>query len=154
MRQESSLVALKGAVKQFYFLSSHDVSNETQSQLSRCDNNDLSLLWKTFMNRVKRRPRNVVLLLDHGGSLSKYQFQIVKAMARQMLSTLDSNDRIGVLAISEECTAPYVTEQCLTPNQARPAEEFFNITFATEHNKDLLNKFVNSLVKGSGKCYD
>lgn len=91
-----------------------------------------------------------MLLLDHGGSLSKWQFYIVKAIAKQMISVLKPDDRVGLMAVSDDWSAPYVTDQCLAPNQVPTSANLFNISRATSHNKELLVKFVDSLVKGNG----
>lgn len=93
-----------------------------------------------------------MLLLDHGGSLSKWQFQIVKAVAKQMISVLGTNDRVGLVAISDDWSSPYFTDQCVMPNQMPPSSHLCNITYATQHNKNLLNKFIDSISKGNGKC--
>lgn len=150
-KQKANLKTLKESVKQLYFLSSSDVSSKSASEISKCENCDQSLLWKNYMSHIKTKRRNVVLLLDHGGSLSKWQFQIVKAVAKQMIAVLNNDDRIGLLAVSDDWSAPYLSEQCLTPNQVPPSTDLFKVTQATQHNKYLLNKFVDSLVKGSGK---
>lgn len=151
-KQKANFKALKESVKQLYFLSSSDVESKSLSEISKCENCNQSLLWKNYMSHIKRQHRNIVLLLDHGGSLSKWQLQIVKAVAKQMIAVLNSKDRIGLLAISDDWSAPYLTEQCLTPNQVPPSTDLYKITQATQHNKYLLNKFVDSLEKGSGKC--
>lgn len=69
---------IKGAIKQYYFLSNYDVTTETDVSISRCKKQDHSLLWDVYIQRVKTVPRNIMILLDHGGSLSKQQFKIVK----------------------------------------------------------------------------
>lgn len=150
-KQRANFTTLKETIKQFYFLSASDIMSKSTSEISKCENCDQSLLWKTYMSHTRSKPKNVLLLLDHGGSLSKWQFQIVKAVAKQMIAVLNSSDKIGLLAISDDWSAPYLTEQCLTPNQAPPPTDIYKITYATQHNKYLLNKFIDSLVKGSGK---
>lgn len=103
------------------------------------------------MSHIKTPPRNVMLLLDHGVSLSKWQLEIVKLVAKQTIQVLNPQDKVGLLAIAEDASAPYLTEQCLTPNQTPPANDFLHtMVSATEHNKELLYKFVDTLNKGNG----
>lgn len=141
---------LKDSIKQMYLLSSFDVTSDTHVPITNYKNHDQSILWKNYMSRIQSTPRNVMLLLDHGVSLSKWQLEIVKSVAKQTIKVLNSEDRIGLLAIAEETTTPYLTEQCLTPNQMPPVNDQHTITQATQHNKDLLYKFIDSLSKGNG----
>lgn len=101
------------------------------------------------MSRIKSKPRNIMLLLDHGISLSNWQFQIVKAVAKQAIEVLNPYDKIGLLAIAEDSATPYLSERCLTPNQILPSNDLHVITTATRHNKELLYKFIDSLSRGS-----
>lgn len=141
---------LEGAIKQFYLLSTSDVESKQSVPIEDCRVQDRSLLWKTYQGQLVSVPRNIMLLLDHGGSLSKRQFQIVKGIAKQMILVSGEEDRIGVLAISDEWTSPYLSEQCLMPNLVPPTTDSHVLSRATEHNKLLLNKFIDSLAKGSG----
>lgn len=170
-KQKANAKKIKGAIKQIYLLSTLEVSSlSSNAPIANCKDQDQSILWKLYMKYRKSLPRNVMLLLDHGGSLSKQQFRIVKAvckkpfkqnillsnfnipvLAKQMISVLNEYDRIGVLAVSDEWSSPYLTDQCLMPNQIPPISDSHTMSPATEHNKYLLNKFVDSLTKGNGK---
>lgn len=150
MKQFENFKLLKGSAKQIYLLSSLDVKSDTTIPITNYINHDQSILWKNYMSHIKSSSRNVMLLLDHGVSLSKWQFEIVKSVAKQMIEVLNADDKIGLLAIAEDSSAPYLTEQCLTPNQVPPANDLHTITRATQHNKELLYKFIDSLSKGSG----
>ncbi|KAF5272845.1 hypothetical protein FQR65_LT00441 [Abscondita terminalis] len=149
-KQWNSVNKLKSAMKHMYLLSKWDVLSNSHNSMYNCNSCDLSLLWKLYILQSRSSmPRNVMLLLDHGGSLSKRQFQIVKAVAKQMISVLDDKDKVGVLGISDEWSYPYLTEQCLMPNQIPPASNSHIISPATEHNKYLLNRFIDALSKGN-----
>ncbi|KAK4871749.1 hypothetical protein RN001_015873 [Aquatica leii] len=150
-KQKNGVDKLKGATKHMYLLSKWDVLSNSYNSMYNCNTCDLSLLWKLYIGQnTNSVPRNVMLLLDHGGSLSKRQFQIVKAVAKQMISVLNDNDRVGVLGISDEWSYPYLTGQCLMPNQIPPASDSHTISPASEYNKYLLNRFIDSLSKGNG----
>lgn len=160
---------LKGAIKQLYFLSTTDVIRPENVETSQCHGQDQTLLWKTYLSQIVGS-KNVMLLLDHGGSLSRQQIRIVKAFgnsflfkffhfvlyfsfftAKQIIEILKENDRVGVLAISDEWSSPYFSKDCVLPNQKPPKGELFNISYATEHNKDILFRFIDYLVKGTGE---
>ncbi|GJQ69938.1 hypothetical protein Trydic_g13334 [Trypoxylus dichotomus] len=141
---------IKSAIKQFYFLSNQDVTTIADTSISACKCQDHSLFWDVYVSRVITVPRNIMILLDHGGSLSKQQFKTVKMIAKSIISYLREEDRIGLLALADDFSSPYKTEQCLMPNQAPPVGDPYVISLATKHNKNLLIHFVNSLSKGSG----
>lgn len=67
-----------------------------------------------------------------------------------MITVLNKNDKIGVVAISDDWSCPYLNEQCVMPNQIPLTSDSHVISAATHHNKYLLNKFIDSLVKGNG----
>lgn len=148
--QSGNFKLLKGFIKQLYLLSSFDVKTDTYAPITNYKNHDQSLLWNNYMSHIKSTPRNIMLLLDHGVSLSKWQLEIVKSVAKQMIRVLNPEDKVGLLAIAEDTSAPFLTEQCLTPNQVPPANDLHTITRATQHNKELLYKFIDTLSKGNG----
>ncbi|XP_025835410.1 uncharacterized protein LOC112906050 [Agrilus planipennis] len=145
----------KESLKQIYFLSTHEIGKHTKATIFNCKKHDQSTLWKLYMERVKTKPKNVMLLVDHGATLNNHHLDIIKAMAKQMVSVLDSNHKIGVISISDDWGAPYLTDQCLMPNQIPPFSDFQHIMSpATDNNKYLINKFIDSLRKGNGKFYN
>lgn len=70
--------ALKGVLKHYYFLATNDVVDKNNVEITKCQNNDQSLLWKNYIMHT-HNVKKIMLLLDHGGSLSRQQFKIVKA---------------------------------------------------------------------------
>lgn len=75
---------MKGAIKQIYFLSTYDVNRTDEVNLTQCGGIDQNLLWKTYLSRIKGK-KNVMLLLDHGGSLSRQQLKILKALGKNYI---------------------------------------------------------------------
>lgn len=79
--QKSSAKKLKGVIKQFYLLSTSDVLNKNyNAPITNCMDHNQSRLWKLYIQQMNLARKNVMLILDHGGSLSKHQFSIVKAV--------------------------------------------------------------------------
>ena len=68
---------MKSGIKQQYFISSSDLDSNLYSPFVDCGKIDHMLLWNNYMARNNYVPKNVVLLLDHGGSLSRRHFAIV-----------------------------------------------------------------------------
>ncbi|XP_017769692.1 PREDICTED: VWFA and cache domain-containing protein 1 [Nicrophorus vespilloides] len=138
---------LKDAIKQKYFLSNMDVLNHHNADISNCNYHNHSLLWSTYMSRIKHKHKNILLLLDHGGSLSKQQFKIVNSIAKQVISVLNDNDNIGLLALSDVYKLPYLLDNCSVHHYKG---ETYYISSASKNNKQYLYRFINSLTKGTG----
>lgn len=73
-----SMEKMKDAIKQQYFISNIDVNNLIYSPFSGCTGRDDTIIWNNYMSRNNYKRKNIVLLLDRGGSLSKRQFYIVQ----------------------------------------------------------------------------
>lgn len=68
--------------KQQYFIFTSDLKTHVYSPFINCNKIDHMLLWNNFMSRNKYPPKNIVLLLDHGGSLSRRHFAIVLSIGK------------------------------------------------------------------------
>lgn len=127
-------IRLKKHLKHLYFLSSFDVASDLNLSSNNggfgggapeCNRHNQSLLWSLYTNYHRSEGRNVLLLLDHGGSLTKQQLRTVKELAQQLIEALSPSDRIGVVAIQtdtiEAATIPQ--EQC---SASPPADSEFS----------------------------
>ncbi|RZC40016.1 VWFA and cache domain-containing protein 1 [Asbolus verrucosus] len=138
-------------IKQQYFISSSDVESYPYSPFTDCNEVDHMLMWNSFMSRNNYSPRNIVLLLDHGGSLSKHHFYIVKSIAKQVVASLNEKDNIALLAISNDWSSPQLTEECLMPNQVPSiVNDVPKFTSANPTRKKILYKFIDGMYKGNG----
>lgn len=54
------------------------------SPFSECLGHDETIIWKNYMSHQNYFRKNIVLLLDHGGSLSKKQLHISKSIGRSI----------------------------------------------------------------------
>lgn len=68
------------ALKQQYFIYEKDVMKAQYSPFSECTGHDENIVWKNYMSHQHYKRKNVILLLDHGGSLSHRQLQIAKTI--------------------------------------------------------------------------
>lgn len=71
---------ISNALKQQYFISERNIRHKQYSQFSECFGHDEAVIWKNYMSHQKYVRKNIVLVLDHGGSLSKRQLQIAKSI--------------------------------------------------------------------------
>jgi hypothetical protein len=148
---KSKMVIMKNGIKQQYFISSTDLESYSHSPFAMCNEIDHMLLWDSYMTRNNYSPRNIVLLLDHGGSLSKQHFYMVKLIAKQVVESLNEQDNVAILAISKDWTSPQLSDECLMPNQVPSiVSDVPKFTSATPTRKKILHKFVDGLYKGSG----
>lgn len=74
--------SIRHAIKQQYIITDINNTQTKFSPFSTCKEHDDTLLWKNYIKRNKYTKKNVILLLDHGGSLSKKQLLIVKAIGK------------------------------------------------------------------------
>lgn len=73
---------ISNAIKQQYLVSERDIRSNQYSQFSHCIGNDEMIIWKNYMSHQKYVRKNVVLVVDHGGSLSKTQLLIAKSIGK------------------------------------------------------------------------
>ncbi|EFA13000.2 VWFA and cache domain-containing protein 1 [Tribolium castaneum] len=143
-------VITKNDTKQQYFISTSDLQCH-YSPFINCERIDHMLLWKNFMSRNNYASKNIVLLLDHGGSLNKRHFAIVLSIAKQIVENLDEDDKIAILAISNDWSSPLLNEECPVTNQVPSVvDDVPNFTHVTASRKKLLYNFIDGMHKGSG----
>lgn len=70
---------LKKAIKHQYFLSMKDLEQKGDTEIGQCKEVDHSMIWSNYVGQMQDK-KNIVLLIDHGGSLSRQQFKIVKEL--------------------------------------------------------------------------
>ncbi|XP_050314411.1 VWFA and cache domain-containing protein 1 [Anthonomus grandis grandis] len=129
------------ALKQHYFVSESDIRNIDGSKFFQCNGRDPLSLWKNYMRYQQYQRKNVVLVLDHGGSLSKQHLQIAKSVAKEILGCLTNDDRVALIAVASDWSAP--EKECADSHsellkEAKPSHLLH------------LNMFIDSLVRGSG----
>ena len=59
-----------------------------------------------YVKTVSPGRKHVVIVLDHGNSLSQIQLSIAKAVAKQLLLSLGEDDRVAVLGLSSKVEYP------------------------------------------------
>ncbi|XP_074642229.1 VWFA and cache domain-containing protein 1-like [Tubulanus polymorphus] len=70
-----------------------------------------------FVSTIQPHRKHVVIVMDHGNSLSHNQLAIAKAIAKQLIHSLSENDRVGIIGLSKEVVYPK-KDGCLTTHLA------------------------------------
>lgn len=89
-----------------------------------------------YFSTIHPKPKNVVMVIDHGSALSPHQLSIAKAVGKYIISSLSDKDHIGLVALADETHFAGVGD-CFTRR----------LTRATRLTKLKLNRFVDSLTK-------
>ncbi|CAG5123241.1 unnamed protein product, partial [Candidula unifasciata] len=89
-----------------------------------------------FLHTIQPQRKYVVIVMDHGNSMSVTQLRTAKAITKHLIASFSDNDRIGVIGLSSKPVYPR-SDPCL-PHTMVPA------TFETRF---YFSKFVDSLEK-------
>ncbi|XP_012946227.1 VWFA and cache domain-containing protein 1 isoform X2 [Aplysia californica] len=89
-----------------------------------------------FLRTIQPQRKYVVIMMDHGNSLSPTQLKTAKAITKHLIASFSDNDRIGVIALSNKPQYPR-SDPCL-PHTMVPA------TFETRF---YFSKFIDQLEK-------
>ncbi|KAL8604767.1 hypothetical protein ACOMHN_017726 [Nucella lapillus] len=89
-----------------------------------------------FLSTIQPQRKHVVIMMDHGNSMSVTQLRTAKAIAKHLIASFSANDRIGVIGLSNKPVYPR-SDPCL-PHTLVPA------TFET---RIYFSKFIDSLEK-------
>ena len=70
-------------------------------------------------------------------------------LAKRIIESLTEQDKIAVLAISNDWISPQLNEECLMPNQVPPVvSDVPKFTTVDPSKKKLLYKFIDGMYKG------
>ncbi|XP_077499250.1 LOW QUALITY PROTEIN: VWFA and cache domain-containing protein 1 [Amblyomma americanum] len=89
-----------------------------------------------YLATVQPYTKHVVIVIDHGNSLSPKQLVTAKAVAKYVLSTLSHHDRVGLIGLSGKPKFPQ-SDKCLSKEMA----------YATYETKYHFGRFIDSLQK-------
>ncbi|KAK0046626.1 VWFA and cache domain-containing protein 1 isoform X1 [Biomphalaria pfeifferi] len=89
-----------------------------------------------FLRTIQPQRKYVVIMMDHGNSLSPTQLLTAKAITKHLIASFSDNDRIGVIGLSNKPLYPR-SDPCL-PHTMVPA------TFETRF---YFSKFIDNLEK-------
>ncbi|XP_023650562.1 VWFA and cache domain-containing protein 1 isoform X2 [Paramormyrops kingsleyae] len=87
-----------------------------------------------YVSAVRPQPKHVVVLIDHGASLTETQLQIARDSALIILNSIDEHDRISVLTVADmvrSCSLDQCYKSFLSP--------------ATSETKRKMASFISSI---------
>lgn len=95
-----------------------------------------SFFRAVYIKTVSPQPKFVVIIMDHGMSLSQNQLTTAKAVSKQLLASLSEDDRVSFFGLSSTISHPR-EDACL--NQ--------QLCVLTPESRIYLNKFIDDISK-------
>lgn len=132
------------SIKWQYFISTEGIYNEfpahnchcPSSLLSSCKNAYDSRHRNLFYSSVYQRRKNVVVVIDQGNSLSPVQLKIAKAVAKNIINSLNENDQVAVMSVSSDVK--------FSRNDRCVLDQLMHLTYET---KLFHHVFIDHIVK-------
>ncbi|KAJ8936685.1 hypothetical protein NQ318_012504 [Aromia moschata] len=131
------------AVKRQYFISDSEVRKTLYSPFSPCNECEETIIWDNYIKRNVYQPKNIVLILDIGGSLGLSQLYLIKNIAKRVISLLNTVDRIALLTIGSNYT--YFKSGCDSKES-----DTSNLKLANISHIRSLNNYIDSIAADSG----
>ncbi|XP_022246418.1 VWFA and cache domain-containing protein 1-like isoform X1 [Limulus polyphemus] len=123
-----------------YFISAAGIHSEYPAHIQ--DHTSFSGLGKDSRHRdvylatIQPRSKHVMIIIDHGNSLSSNQLATAKAVGKHILFTLSHKDKVGLIGLSGEPQHPQ-SDSCLSHQMA----------YATYETKFHFSRFIDGLQK-------
>ncbi|KAL1492905.1 hypothetical protein ABEB36_011074 [Hypothenemus hampei] len=136
---------IANALKQQYFIAERDIRDKQFSGFSMCCGYDEAIIWKNYMSHQRYTRKNIIIVLDHGGSLSKKQLQVAKMIAKEILAVLNDEDRVALIGVASDWSFP--EGGCSDTKSFQP---YVTLQNAKSSYLVLLKNFIDSLVRGNG----
>ncbi|CAG9855267.1 unnamed protein product [Phyllotreta striolata] len=147
-KMKKNLNSMTDGVRRQYFISDIEVKALPRTPFLQCTECDEKLIWNNYLERNIYLRKNVVLVLDIGGSMSSAQFNLLKLVAKKMLSALERNDRISVLTVSSNCT--YLEHDCNRLHEQSFNNNVQRLKSATQSYTKNLEKYIDAIISESG----
>ncbi|XP_060082073.1 VWFA and cache domain-containing protein 1-like [Ylistrum balloti] len=96
------------SLKWQYFISVDGIHTEYPANAfhgeHRCTNVHDHRHRTVFVSTVQPQPKHIVIVMDHGNSLSANQLRTAKGIAKHLLNSLSEKDRVGVVGLASRPT--------------------------------------------------
>lgn len=92
-----------------FFISTEGIHNEYPAngfQWSNCLNIHDMRHRDVYVTTMQPQSKHVVIMMDHGNSLSQTQLHMAKSIAKNLIASFTENDRIAVIGLSSEVSYP------------------------------------------------
>ncbi|GAB1599475.1 VWFA and cache domain-containing protein 1-like isoform X3 [Argonauta hians] len=128
------------SLKWQYFISVEGIHNEYPANTFKwseaCSNVHDIRHRDVFVSTIRPQRKHLVIVMDHGLSLSLTQLNTAKAIAKHLLESLSENDYVGVIGLAATPTYPRA-DSCLP----------HTLVQATYETRLYFNKFLDGLKK-------
>lgn len=98
------------SLKWQYFISVDGVHSEypgnTFQWFENCHDANNLRHRNVYVSTVQPQPKHVVIVMDHGNSLSPNQLRTAKGIAKHILASLSEKDRVGVIGLASKVSHP------------------------------------------------
>lgn len=124
-------------IKWQYFISTDGIHSEYPAYISDtiCKQTDNSRHKNIYLGTVQPFTKYIVIVIDHGNSLSPLQLKTAKAIGKHILSSLSHKDKVTVVGIAGDVKYPY--DNCMSRKMAS----------ATQEIKFYFSRFIDNLQK-------
>ncbi|KAJ7421021.1 VWFA and cache domain-containing protein 1 [Pitangus sulphuratus] len=121
-------------IKWQYFSSEEGIFTVFPAHKFRCKGNYEHRSRPVYVSTVRPQSKHIVVIVDHGASVTETQLQIAKDAAQVILSSIDEHDKISVLTVADTvrtCSLDQCYKTFLSP--------------ATSETKRKMSTFVSSI---------
>ncbi|NXY37914.1 CAHD1 protein, partial [Pomatorhinus ruficollis] len=121
-------------IKWQYFSSEEGIFTVFPAHKFRCKGSYEHRSRPVYVSTVRPQSKHIVVIVDHGASVTETQLQIAKDAAQVILSSIDEHDKISVLTVAEAvrtCSLDQCYKTFLSP--------------ATSETKRKMSTFVSSI---------
>lgn len=121
-------------IKWQYFSSEEGIFTVFPAHKFRCKSSYEHRSRPIYVSTVRPQSKHIVVILDHGASVTETQLQIAKDAAQVILNAIDEHDKISVLAVADTvrtCSLDQCYKTFLSP--------------ATSETKRKMSAFVGSI---------
>ncbi|KAG9469617.1 hypothetical protein GDO78_020064 [Eleutherodactylus coqui] len=126
-------------IKWQYFSSEEGIFTVFPAHKFRCKGNYEHRSRPIYVSTVRPQSKHIVVIMDHGASITETQLQIAKDAAQIILNSIDEHDKISVLTVADvvrTCSLDQCYKTFLSP--------------ATSETKREMASFVGSIKSSDG----
>ncbi|XP_056645974.1 VWFA and cache domain-containing protein 1 isoform X1 [Diorhabda sublineata] len=147
-KMKQNFISISEGVKRQYFISDYEIKQLKRTPFLRCSESEENIIWSNYMKRNIYQQKNLILVLDIGGSMNQVQFNLLKSVAKGMLSVLNESDRVSVSTISSNFT--YLENDCNILYGYYLLEKTPVLKQATSSYIQNLEKYIDAIISEPG----
>ncbi|CAB3383602.1 Hypothetical predicted protein [Cloeon dipterum] len=131
---------LHPAIKSLFFVTSVDLKGQSFNTVVE---NSSPCLYDTrhrdvFFDTVEANSKKVLILIDHGKSMSENQMSLARVLSKKIINSLSPTEHVGLMAVADEVTLPNDIF-CVSTS----------LSLATQQKKTVFFGFIDNLSKSN-----